>query len=209
MRHKREVILLCLGACAIASFGYDSGFMRRLQARHIKETIMVSAGNSQLRSLFAGLPANPKWNVTLALQAAKTPPHCGANRGVGFFGRLMSRIERTVYAQSGCSSQSCSGQQAIPGNPGVCNTGNCTGTFQQVASDASAYPCGGNRQPGTTGCSGSDCPSGGVCDVVTCNSCGGGGNDCITRGQECDPDDDNCCTGTTCNEGDGICESIQ
>ena len=59
-----------------------------------------------------------------------------AGRRGGLFGKLVSLIERTVYAQAACSSYECSGQNTIQ-NPidGTCAGDGCTGGFKQVMTD--------------------------------------------------------------------------
>lgn len=55
MFSKRNAVLLCLGLCALIALRASSDFLPRLRARHVKQTILVSAGNRRLAGFFDGL----------------------------------------------------------------------------------------------------------------------------------------------------------
>jgi hypothetical protein len=206
MWRKRYLILLCLSAGTIVAFGNNSDFVRRFKAEHIKETTIVSAGGRTLQNLFVDMPADPRWSKTRAMQLSKNQPHCEVSQHTGVWTKLASLLEGKVYAQSGCSATTCAGYYYIQGAPGQCGTSDCAGTFGTVRYDpVNGTYCTGNHYDGTWSCSGSGCnPPPGTCNVVTCDWCGGGGN-CISLGQDCDQDDDQCCTGLSCGD-DGTCE---
>lgn len=170
MRHKHTIALIGLVACLVAAFGYHSDFLRRLRARHIRETILVATDNRRLPSLFAGMPTNFKWDAARALKAARDERRCAGTRRGGLFGKLVSLVERTVYAQAACSSYQCSGSNWIQDSDGQCTGDGCAGSFKQVKNDTRGGQCGGSRQNGENGCTGPNC-SPASCNVVACNSC--------------------------------------
>jgi hypothetical protein len=193
---KRNVLLLSLGLCALVALRPEGDFLRRLRARHVKETVFVSAGNLRLAGFFDGLTPDPHWDARKALQASRGLPRCGANRGGGSLTRLVALFERTALAQ-GCGSNSCSNCYS---NTAAASCPGCTG-YNYVVNDNS-YPCQGTYTTGN-GCVGTGCTN--LCSYGPCDNsvnCGCGDSGGCTGGKTGDPCDSNgeCCS-SNCNDG--------
>ncbi len=196
--------LVSLGLCVLIALRPGGDFLRHLTARHVRETVFVSAGNRRLAGFFDGVAPDPHWDARKALQVARAVPRCGANRGGGLFARLAALVERTAHAQ-----------------PPECQNLPCGGCYYQTASatcpDCSPwfYPssgtnqCQGSQQDGSNGCAGfapnctnqynsDNCDNGDHC------GCSGGGG-CTPDWRSCTFDED-CCS-NDCFQG--TCQSIQ
>ena|ERR1017187_9552462 len=87
MLRKRNVVLLSLGICVLtalqAAMQSEGGFLRRLRARHVKETVFISAGNRRLAGFFDGMAPDPHWDAGKAIQVVRGVRQCASNRGGG------------------------------------------------------------------------------------------------------------------------------
>jgi|SRR5579883_9516 hypothetical protein len=214
MGKARIGVFLCLIAAAAVGFAWNGDTARRIRAHHVGKTVIVSAGNRRLRSVFDGLPVDQRFNAKTALELTRNQQRCSARRPAvgGTVGKLLSLVESSVYAQGTCTPTSCAGNFWSQQSGGtLCTTPNCSGYYASVVVDYNQW-CQGNRVKGTQGCIGSGCTAT-SCDVYVCNNgasgCGGGGGGCINGGQECDPDNDQCCPPYSCDEGDGLCEDTE
>ena len=104
MLSKRNVVLLSLVLCTLVAVWRKDGLLRRLRERHVRETVLVSAGGLRMASFFDGLAPNPRFNAARAMQAVRGVPRCGAKGSAGFLALVASLFERTAHAQGGCSS---------------------------------------------------------------------------------------------------------
>lgn len=202
---KRSAVLLCLGvgASVVLALQWDNDYLVRLRARHVKQTIFVSASSRRLAGFFDGLQPDPHWNAAKAAKAAGQVKRCGSAGSDGLVARLLSIFERTVHAQSGCYG-TCGGGWAgtLVNNPCFSQYG-CT-IFTTVSLNG-ANPCIGTVYSGAQGCTGgSNCAP--ICNVVSCviPNCGGGGG-CIPDDGSCSQDSD-CCSGDC---SDNTCTSTE
>lgn len=187
---KRSTLLLCLGVGATVVLALQSSGDRlaRLRARHVKDTILVSAANRRLAGFFDGQRPDPHWNAAKAVQAAQQVRRCGSAGGDGLVARLLSVFERTAHAQGSCSG-SCGGAWAGTSANNQCNEGCTMYTYVNLNG---VNPCIGTVYSGVQGCVGTGCTA--ACNVVSCvvPGCGGGGS-CIESPGSCLVDSD-CCS---------------
>jgi hypothetical protein len=197
MFSRRNVVLLSLVIFALTAWEgalhADGEFLTRLRARHVKETVFVSAGNRRLAGFFDGVVPHPHWDARKALQAARNVPRCDANRAGGLLVRLAGLFDRTVYAQ-GCAVQSVCG-----GNWGATTTASCgtdCGDVNIFGSGGQDFCTGTEQDGGNCGY----CST--TCNLVTCGipNCTGG---CLLKDEYCE-DDSQCCSGSC----DGYCVNI-
>jgi hypothetical protein len=192
MSGKRSVALLCLGVAVsalVASQG-NGGYLARLRAHHIKETVLVSAGNRRLAGFFDGLRPDPHWNAKKAAESTRQIPRCGAGRG-GLVGKLLSVFESTVHAQSsGCRNDSTCNANWV-----AITTYSCGDTCTQYTFPQPNSPnyCDGYWVDGSSGCIGTSCSY--TCNVSGCYNpnCNAGGGGCADNGF-CSRNDQ-CCSG--------------
>ncbi len=202
--YKRIAVLVALGLCVVIAFQVDSDLLRRLRARRVKETILVSAGDRRLGGFFDGLRPDPHWNAVTFLEAARGIRHCDANGSGGLLTRLASLFERTAHAQTNCGGGGCAGTWQSDASF-QCAQGNCSNLV--MTTNNGIDPCIGDHQDGTTSCDGGSGCSAPQCSTVTCQntSCGGGGGGGCTENQKACNEDDDCCSGN-CEEG--YCQDI-
>ena len=101
MLRKRMLVLfsgLCLGASALAWSQRPEGFLRRLQARHVRDTAIVSGGHRPLTGFFDGVAPDPHFDARTSLEAARTSARPCRDDGGGLLARFASLFEHTVYA---------------------------------------------------------------------------------------------------------------
>jgi hypothetical protein len=186
MIKKRTLLLLPIASCVLIAAQADGISLKRLLARHVKETVFISAGNRHLAGFFDGLNPDPRWDALKVRQATRAVQRCGANRGL--LSRVAALLERTVYA-NGCSTI-CGGffyNKATSSCPGCTDYNYLISGFSQ---------CSGGYQDGSNGCGGgAGCPN--QCNSDVCRSPGCSG--CAGNGSSCTGDGD-CCSGN-CFEG--------
>lgn len=196
---KRNAVLVLLAVCLLVFLHTDDSFLGRLRARHVRVTVLLSAGNLELAGFFDGLTPHPHWNAAKALRAAREAHSCG-NRGGGLLTRIAGLFERTAYAQS-CGTD-CGGNWGSVSDQS-CGA-NCTDIW--IAGQNGPDFCTGNYQSSTVGCSGSGCSN--DCNNSTCltSGCGGTGGGCTQNGHDCEADID-CCSGWCDFTVFGVCMS--
>lgn len=147
MRRKRMLVSLGLGvaACWIAALVHPGDFSRRLRARHVGRTILVSADNRRLNTLYDGMVPDHRLDARAALEAAKARPNCQNSRDESLLGRLLSLFERVASAQGQCTATICEGTNTIQIANGFCNGTGCNGIFTQTGPDPN-YRSSGLRQ---------------------------------------------------------------
>lgn len=133
-RSKRVLVTLGLGvaACGIAWLVHPGDFSRRLRAHHVGRTILVSAGNRRLSTLYDGMPSDPRWDAKGALDAAKSQRRCRGSRDESLGGMLLSLFERVANAQGQCTATICEGTNRLAAPVGFCQSAGCNGTFSQT-----------------------------------------------------------------------------
>jgi hypothetical protein len=71
MLSRRNLLLACLPLLLAILWQTDSDFLRRPRARHVRETVFISAGNRRLAGFFDGVSPHPHWNAVRALRASR------------------------------------------------------------------------------------------------------------------------------------------
>ncbi len=202
MSRKRVWVLLSsgvilLGALLIALLQVDASALERLKARHVRDTVFVSAGNRRLAGFFDGMAPDPRWDARRALQRTREHRGCSAKSGGGLLTRLTALFVRTAYAQPGCSGP-CNGCYSSTAR-GACSLPGCSGS-QSWAVDSDSQ-CNGTQAtlPSCMGTCMIDCNETVCDDSSSCGCGGGGGGGCVADGGSCGSPTD-CCSGT-CNGG--------
>lgn len=108
MSQRRKVAFLCLSICAAILYGYRTSILRHVGVRHVRNTVIVSAGMRPLGGLFDGLSADPRFAASRLLKDAQKIP-CTGDRSKGLLGSLAALFERTAHAQPTCTYTDCYG----------------------------------------------------------------------------------------------------
>lgn len=205
MLRKRNIVVLSVGLLALMAFWPKDELLRAMRARHVSQTVFVSAGNLRLAGFFDGLAPDPRLDAKKALQRARSIPHCKSSPRRGLFGWLPALFERTAYAQQACQPVGCGGGNCYSNvNSNDCTAPDC-GAFTYTVNDNNS-PCQGTDFNGFACVSDADgCVGQGNCNWATCGNgancgCGGGGGGCEDDDSTCSSNSD-CCSGT-CVDGE-------
>ena len=221
-RRTLLIVAFCAGALlALAgALGQNGGLLRRLRARRVTETVLISAGNRRLAGFFDGLAPDPHFDARRALRSARgaqrpRQPRRAARlagrypRAQGLRAGLLShRLRRLLRwlgigpcpnCPSGTYTWNNTGTVCIAGgqNDGTVSCGGCVGQCNSNTCGNANCSCAGSGGCGDTGASceyASDCCSM-ACLAGQCQDTGGGGGGCGATGSPCSSDSD-CCSGS-------------
>ncbi len=165
MLTKRLAIFVCLvisvGVAIALASQWDAGRFRHPTARHVRQTVMVSAAGRRLTGFFDGMRPDPRWDARRAAQAVQQMRKCGSGRGLA--ARLLSLVQPTVYAQGSCTSTGCFGH------------------YNQLA----YYSCPSGCSSSTNRVSGNDCSAGAYYDGSQTGCCVDNGGSCAKDSDCC------------------------
>lgn len=195
MSQRRKVAFLCLSICAAILYGYRTSILRHVGVRHVRNTVIVSAGMRPLGGLFDGLSADPRFAASRLLKDAQKIP-CTGDRSKGLLGSLAALFERTAHAQPTCTYTDCYGNY-YQSDEWTCYPG-CSPTYFVEDSE---FPNNGFANVGFAGCTGNLPQCTGICNQLACQNC-------AEIGQACGPSMISCGPGTICSDY-GVCQSIE